>query len=168
MLPDRPLPFAPQPQQASALLAALRAKYGQTADTQQADPAAVPPAQGFGLGGEGNYGGDDYAHAGWGTAQPFDYGYHDPYGGDFQHANQGPVPSGPVPSAMPNPGRPSNLLPHPALDGGVVGGPGVQVPWHIPPGGGAWPRSLRPNPRPWLGALQGKYLSSHTPTYRGY
>jgi hypothetical protein len=38
-----------------------------------AGPAAMPPAQG-GLGGEGEYGGDEYAHAGWGQAQPYDYG----------------------------------------------------------------------------------------------
>jgi len=34
---------------------------------------APQPPQGFGLGGEGAYGGDEYAHAVWGTAQPYDY-----------------------------------------------------------------------------------------------
>jgi len=37
-----------------------------------AEHALPAPAQG-GLGGEGEYGGDDYAHLGWGTAQPYDY-----------------------------------------------------------------------------------------------
>jgi len=62
-----------------------------------AAPAApVAPSQG-GMGGEGAYAGDDYAHAGWGTAQPYDYaGANDPYGGGYQHANQAPVPSPPV------------------------------------------------------------------------
>ena len=65
-----------------------------------AAPAPAPAAPSGMYPGEGEYAGDDYAHAGWGTAQPYDYaGANDPYGGGYQHANQAPVPSPPV---MPN------------------------------------------------------------------
>lgn len=75
---QQPAAPAPAPQLSSGLdpaisAAVMRAVHGYLGTSPIPAAAPAAPAQGAALGGEGTYGGDDYAHAGWGTAQPFDY-----------------------------------------------------------------------------------------------
>jgi hypothetical protein len=49
-------------------------------------PGSARPPQGQGLAPQDTYGGDEYAHAGWGTAQPYDYSHPQPHVAAHPHA----------------------------------------------------------------------------------